>query len=281
MLLLPVQNRKKLPTMRLIINLVLLVIVAALVYVLIDSIREPIAFKNERDKREDAVVDRLRDLRRGQELYRTISGGEFASNWDDYKNVLSTGQIPFVKVIGDPDDPEFQGEVTYDTTYSSAADSIKSLGWDLDEMVLIPFGNGKMFDEQLIYEKEDFPTASVKVADLNNDGFLDIVNANGDEINYAYINIEGKSFERTPLNEERKMARPDNPGNIRSSSNNSKSPLSISSSATLPSAVQTVAYPSDFRARWRKSAMRGSSSTIRTLMLPLAASHPWVIESWL
>ena len=50
MLLLPEQNRKKLPTMRLIINLVLLAIVAALIYVLIDSIREPIAFKNERAK---------------------------------------------------------------------------------------------------------------------------------------------------------------------------------------------------------------------------------------
>lgn len=148
MLLLPEQNRKKLPTMRLIINLVLLAIVAALIYVLIDSIREPIAFKNERDKREDAVVDRLRDLRRGQEIYRTITGGEFASNWDEFKDVLSNGQIPYVKVIGDPDDPNFQGEVIYDTTYSSAADSIKSLGWNLNELVLIPYGNGKMFDVQ-------------------------------------------------------------------------------------------------------------------------------------
>lgn len=156
MLLLPEQNRKNLPTMRLIINLVLLAIVAALIYVLVDSIREPIAFKNERDKREDAVVDRLRDLRRGQELYRTITWGDFASNWDDYKKVLSTGQIPFVKVIGDPDDPDFQGNVTYDTSYTLAADSIKTLGWDLNEMVLIPFGNGKMFDVQadtLSYQK--------------------------------------------------------------------------------------------------------------------------------
>jgi len=142
--------------MRLIINLVLLAIVAALIYVLIDSIREPIAFKNERDKREDAVVDRLRDLRRGQELYRTITWGEFASNWDDYKKVLTEGQIPFVKVIGDPDDPDFQGTVTYDTSYTLAADSVRTLGWDLNEMVLVPFGNGKMFDVQadtLSYQK--------------------------------------------------------------------------------------------------------------------------------
>lgn len=134
--------------MRLIINLILLAIVAALIYVLVDSIREPIAFKDERDKREAAVVDRLMQLRRGQELYRTISGGPFASNWDDFKSVLKTGRIPFVKVIGDPDDPNFTGTVTYDTTYTNAIDSINSMGWDLDEMVLIPFGNGKTFDVQ-------------------------------------------------------------------------------------------------------------------------------------
>ena len=86
--------------MRLIINLILLAIVAALIYVLVDSIREPIAFKNEKDKREAAVVDRLMDLRRGQEIYRTITGGSFASNWNDFKDVLTNGRIPYVKVIG-------------------------------------------------------------------------------------------------------------------------------------------------------------------------------------
>ncbi len=142
--------------MRLIINLILVAIIAALIYVLVDSIREPIAFKAEKDKREAAVVDRLMNLRRGQELYRTITGGEFASNWNDFKNVLKTGRIPFVKVIGDPDDPNFTGEVTYDTTYSSALDSITAMGWNLDEMVQVPFSNGKTFDVQadtLSYQK--------------------------------------------------------------------------------------------------------------------------------
>lgn len=142
--------------MRLIVNLILVAIIAALIYVLVDSIREPIAFKAEKDKREQAVVANLMELRRGQELYRTITGGEFASNWDDFKNVLKTGQIPYVKVNGDPDDPNFTGVVTYDTTYSSALDSITAMGWDLDELVKVPFSNGKTFDVQadtLSYQK--------------------------------------------------------------------------------------------------------------------------------
>ena len=151
MLLLPEQNRKNLPTMRLIINLILFAIIAGLIYVLVDSIREPIAFKNEKDKRENAVVDRLMDLRRGQELYRTITGGKFASNWDDFKQVLTTGKVPFVKVIGDPDDPNFTGVVTYDTTYTNAIDSIRAMGWNLDEMVQIPFSDGKKFEKLGLY----------------------------------------------------------------------------------------------------------------------------------
>jgi len=134
--------------MRLIINLILLAIVVALVYVLAESIREPIAFKNERDKREAAVVDRLIQLRRGQELYRTVTGGEFADNWDDFKRVLRTGQVPFVKVIGDPDDPNFTGEVTYDTTYADAIETVNENGWDLDELIIVPFSDGKTFDVQ-------------------------------------------------------------------------------------------------------------------------------------
>jgi hypothetical protein len=134
--------------MRLIINLILFAIIAALVYVLVNSIREPIAFKNERDKRETAVVDRLIQLRRGQELYRTVTGGNFAGNWDDYKNVLRTGKIPTIKVEGDPDDPNFTGTVTYDTSYTDAIETVRANGWNLDSMMYIPYGNGKTFDIQ-------------------------------------------------------------------------------------------------------------------------------------
>ena len=142
--------------MRLIVNLVLLAVIALLVYILVVSIREPIAFKAEKDKREAAVVDRLMELRRGQELYRSITGGEFAGNWDEFKQVLTNGKVPFVKVNGDPDDPNFTGTVTYDTTYTNAIDSVRAMGWNLDELVLVPFSDGKKFDVQadtLSYQK--------------------------------------------------------------------------------------------------------------------------------
>lgn len=143
--------------MRMLINLILLAIVAFLVYLLVQSIREPIAFKAVKDAREAAVVDKLMQIRQAQEIYRSCNDeGSFAGSWDDLKTVLNTGRIPFVKVIGDPDDPNFQGEITYDTSYVAAADSIRSLGWIIDSLQYIPYSGGKSFDikaDTLSYQK--------------------------------------------------------------------------------------------------------------------------------
>ena len=108
--------------MRLLINLILAAIVVGLVWVLINSIREPIAFKAEKEKRERAVVDKLMQIRSAQEAFRDIKGG-FAPDFDTLAYVLKNDSFAIIKVIGDPDDPNFTGEVEYDTSYSPAIDS--------------------------------------------------------------------------------------------------------------------------------------------------------------
>lgn len=131
--------------MRILINLILAVIVIGLVWVLIMSIREPIAFKAEKEKRERAVVDRLMDIRTAQEAFRDIKGG-FAPDFDSLSYVLRNDSFALIKVIGDPDDPNFQGEVEYDTTYKPAIDSIQALGLNLDSLRYVPYGRGSTFE---------------------------------------------------------------------------------------------------------------------------------------
>ncbi len=131
--------------MRLVINLVLAAIVVGLVWVLISSIREPIAFKRERERREQAVIDKLRMIRQAQEAFRDIKNG-FAPSFDSLKKVLRTDSFRVINVIGDPDDPNFTGEVTYDTFYFPAFDSIQELGIKLDSIEYVPFGGGATFD---------------------------------------------------------------------------------------------------------------------------------------
>ena len=141
--------------MRLIINLILAAIVIGLIWVLIGSIREPIAFKAEKEKRERAVIDKLMDIRTAQEAFRNIKGG-FAPSFDSLVDVLKTDSFAIVAVIGDPDDPNFTGEITYDTSYLPAYDSILALGINLDSLPVIPYGGGQVFDikaDTLTYQK--------------------------------------------------------------------------------------------------------------------------------
>lgn len=131
--------------MRIIINLVLALLILGLIWVLIQSIREPIAFNDEKDRRERAVVDKLRTIRTAQEFYRDITG-EFAPSFDTLAHVLKNDSFAIVKVIGDPDDPTFTGPILRDTFYRAAADSMRTLGINVDSLAFVPFGKGVKFD---------------------------------------------------------------------------------------------------------------------------------------
>ncbi len=154
-------NRK----MRIVINLLLAVMVLGLIWVLIGSIREPIAFKAEKEKRERAVIDKLMKIRTAQEAYRNIKG-VFASSFDDLANVLKTDSFMVISIIGDPDDPNFTGEIIYDTTYMAARDSIVSMGINVDSLRYVPFGEGAAFDIQadtITYQSTNVPVVEVGV----------------------------------------------------------------------------------------------------------------------
>ncbi len=131
--------------MRIVINLVLFLVCCFLAYLLYNSIWEPIAFQNVKEKRQGAVVERLKDVRKAQEMYRSITE-EYAPNFDTLKQVLTEGKFAIISVFGDPDDPNFNGEIQYDTTFVAAIDSVNTLGLNLDSLQYIPYGEGKTFD---------------------------------------------------------------------------------------------------------------------------------------
>ncbi|MEL7020717.1 MAG: hypothetical protein AAGK47_03860 [Bacteroidota bacterium] len=110
---------------------------------LYSSISEPIAFQAERAKREQAVIDKLMEIRTAQEAYRGITG-TFAHTFDTLKQVLTEGKFAIINVQGDPDDPN--AVITYDTTYITASDSLASLGLNLDSLKFVPYSDGAMFN---------------------------------------------------------------------------------------------------------------------------------------
>jgi hypothetical protein len=139
-------KKREISLMKLVISLVLVAVVAFLTYLLIININDPIRFMAEKDRREQAVIAKLKQVRTAQEFYRDITG-TFASDFDTLKQVLTTGRFTIISVLGDPDDPNFdRNNLQYDTTYFPAIDSVRSLHINLDSLRYVPYGNGAMFD---------------------------------------------------------------------------------------------------------------------------------------
>ena len=142
--------------MRIVINILLIALIAGLVYLLVNSINEPISFRAEKDKREKAVSNRLKEVRTAQEMYRTIYGG-YAGDFDELSKGLKEGEFSFISVLGDPDDPNFDPEdFEYDTLFMPSIDSVQSLELNLDSLAFVPYGNGETFSmtaDTITYQK--------------------------------------------------------------------------------------------------------------------------------
>lgn len=133
--------------MRIVINLLLVAAIVVLGYLTYASIRAPINFKDELDRRESGIIQKLSKIRRAQEVYRDVTGGAFADSWDKLKDTLSQGNLMFIRIVGDPDDPGFDAKnIERDTTYKAAIDTIRALGINLDSLPVVPYSGGKKFD---------------------------------------------------------------------------------------------------------------------------------------
>lgn len=149
--------------MKLVINLVLLAVIAGLAFVLYSGINEPIAFQAEKNKRKEAVKNKLVNIRQAQELYRGVTG-QFAPTFDTLRDVLTNGNFMLVSVEGDPDDPNNPDAVVYDTTFTPAIDSVNKLGVILDKMEIIPYTDGSVFNlsaDTITYQQTVVPVVEV------------------------------------------------------------------------------------------------------------------------
>ncbi|MGB0931154.1 MAG: hypothetical protein ACPGVB_10280 [Chitinophagales bacterium] len=85
------------------LNVVLLLIVAFLTFTLVNTVKEPIDFENEKTRRNDALVSKLEKIRQSQTAYKNLYK-EYASKWDTLVTVVKNDSFEVSKVIGNPDD---------------------------------------------------------------------------------------------------------------------------------------------------------------------------------
>ncbi len=128
------------------LNIVLLIIVAFLTLALVNTVKEPIDFENEKTKRTDAVVSQLEKIRQSQTAYKNLYT-KYASEWDTLVTVVKNDSFIVSKVIGNPDD----------TTIVTRTEIIKISILDslfagktsaADSLPFVPYTNGIKFHIQ-------------------------------------------------------------------------------------------------------------------------------------
>ena len=128
-----------------IINIVLVLITLVLGYWLYSSIKDPIEFNQELERRKFEVIAKLKKIQTAQDIYRAVTG-KYAKSFDELVNQIQNGNIEVVKLENDPTDPSNQDKFIRTVSLVSAKDSIRSLLGDMDLNTLkyVPFTEGKI-----------------------------------------------------------------------------------------------------------------------------------------
>lgn len=83
--------------------LILPIAIIGLVYLIVDSIMQPIRFNNAKDYRERVAIQRLKDIRDLQVAFKSETG-HFTPSFDSLKNFYNNGTIKVIMQIGSNDD---------------------------------------------------------------------------------------------------------------------------------------------------------------------------------
>jgi hypothetical protein len=145
--------------MKIVIQVVLAVAIVVLAYLLWDSINNPIRFNREKDRIEDATIQRLKDIRTAQLAYRS-EYGQFTGDFDTLITFLKTDSFSVVRAIGSVPDSlieelgrknaELQaleeGIISRDTIRLSVKDSLFSANYPIDSLRFAPYTQGYEFE---------------------------------------------------------------------------------------------------------------------------------------
>lgn len=83
--------------------LILPVVIVGLVYLIVESIMEPVNFNKEKAAREEVAIERLKDIRTLQVAYKSETG-KFTASVDTLKDFYNNGKIKVVMQVGSLDD---------------------------------------------------------------------------------------------------------------------------------------------------------------------------------
>ena len=133
--------------MKKIVQIVLVLVIVGLAYLVFESIMEPVRFNQEKANREKVVIQRLKDIRSSQMIYKQLKGS-YSTNFDTLVELLRIAEIPVVKIIPDPTDTTYTKTINDTVGFINVADSLfgKKTGFTFASFKTIPFSGGVLFE---------------------------------------------------------------------------------------------------------------------------------------
>jgi hypothetical protein len=125
-----------------IINIVLFAVVVFLAIKVIQSIKAPIDFGNEKNHRETQVVQRLKDIRDAEIQFKQAHN-KYTSDFDSLIDFCNTYKIPVIMMVPDPEDTTFTKTINDTIDYVLVKDSLfgKRAQFNLNDLGNVPFSN--------------------------------------------------------------------------------------------------------------------------------------------
>lgn len=141
--------------MRTVIQSILAIAVLLLGYLLFESIQEPIRFNREVKRREDATIEKLKDIRKAEEIYKS-KYDTYTGSFDTLINFVKYDSLPIIRAIGSIPDSLYDlgvteqkaikmGIIIRDTNYVSVLDSIFPDNYYIDSLRYVPFADTNQF----------------------------------------------------------------------------------------------------------------------------------------
>jgi hypothetical protein len=129
------------------------ILIVALGLLLIKNIMDPIFFKKERQKRENATIERLKDIRMAQVAYKD-KYGKYTGSFDTLIHFVKTDSFPLESIVEvkpwnqdsiTRKDALKAGILKKTTIYKPVFDSLFAPDYPIDELGIIPYTEGSEF----------------------------------------------------------------------------------------------------------------------------------------
>ncbi|MEE4196712.1 MAG: hypothetical protein V2I54_03640 [Bacteroidales bacterium] len=154
--------------MKKVIQIVLAIAIVVLAYLIWESIQTPIRFNKEKDKRYEATIQKMKDIRTAQLAYKD-EYGRFTGSFDTLIRFIETDSMKVVKAEGSLSDELLEqgwteaiavkeGLIKRDTIRIAIKDTLFTKDYSAKNLWKVPFTDGDTIE---------LNTATVKVSKLD------------------------------------------------------------------------------------------------------------------